>query len=167
MREDLIYPLSGTNITGALCMPVPTGKTCKAGPSQKLPNDVPSASRSFREGQVRKRLRGRPCGKVWQGRGRGALGRTMTQRRGRRASGTPRGESPLPPAKQGCRGLNEAPATVAALGAQPRSRPGLPAALGLRCPVVVVRDHLRPQGPALPQPVSLGHGSEAPVSSPR
>ena len=55
-------------------MSVPTGKTCKAGPSQKLPNDVPSASRSFREGQVRKRLRGRPCGKVPQGRGRGALG---------------------------------------------------------------------------------------------
>ena len=106
-----------------------------------------------------------PAAKCRRAEAGGLWGRAMTQRRGRRASGAPRGESPLPPAKQGCRGLNEAPAAVAALGAQPRSRPGLPAALGLRCPVVV-RDHLRPQGPALPQPVSLGHGSEAPVSSP-
>ena len=85
------------------------------------------------------------CGTAEAG---GLWGQAMTQWRGRRAAGAPRDDSPLPPAKRGCRGLNEAPAAVAAL-ARPGSRPGLPAALGLRRPVVV-RDHLRPQGPALP-----------------
>lgn len=44
------------------------------------------------------------------------------------------------------------------LGVRPRSEPSLPAVLGLWGPAVI-RDHLRPQGPALPQPIRLAHGT--------
>lgn len=44
------------------------------------------------------------------------------------------------------------------LGVRPRSEPSLPAVLGLWGPAVI-RDHLRPQGPAQPQPIRLAHGT--------
>lgn len=130
--------------------------------AQKRPFGSPFFLKARQDGQVRRpspRAPGCsanvPTGKCGRAGGRGA----WEPGSDRRDAGAPRDESPLPPVKRGPRGLNEALAAVTASG----SGPGLPAALGLRDPGIV-RDNLRPHGPALPQPICLAHGARAPAA---
>ena len=134
--------------------------------AQQRPFCSPFFLKARKEGQVRRpspRAPGCsaevPTGKYGRAGERGA----REPGNDRRAAGAPRGESPLPPVKPGPRGLNEALAAVTASGSRSRSGPGLPAALGLRDPGIV-RDDLRPHGPALPQPIRLAHGARAPAA---
>lgn len=85
--------------------------------------------------------------------GKGGRPRTITPHRGPgEGGGTGRGLSPLREVRVGRDRLR----TLRDSGAATGLPAALPAALGLWCRTVV-RDNLRPQRPALPQPVRLAH----------